>query len=110
MKSMRCAVARPLVRWSGAEGTRPASVVTRHVESCVRCQAEGARARRTVRLASAAFVAMDLPPDGLRDAVMNATWQAAEPQRMIHRASVVAAVVSTGVAIFLARRLRVSSA
>jgi hypothetical protein len=109
MKSMRCAVIRPVVRWSGAEGTRPSKALARHVESCVRCQAEEVRARRTVRLASAAFVALETPPERLREAVMDATWRAVEPARLVSRASVVAAVVSTGVAVFLARRLRVSS-
>lgn len=110
MTPIRCAVVGPLVRWSAAEGAAPRWVMGAHTETCVRCQAEAARSRRVVRLASLAFVGLEAAPAGLRDAVMAGTLEAVEPVRASHRLPVVAAVVTTGIAVFLARRLRVSSA
>lgn len=109
MTPIGCAAVRPAVRWAAAEGLDLPGPVETHVGQCVRCQAEAARVRRTVRQAADLYPEAETPPAGLEGAVMAGTLEAQGSQGgWIKTATLLAAVAAFGVVLVL-RRARVSS-
>jgi hypothetical protein len=108
MSRLACRAIRPAVRWTAVEGSSVDSWLTRHVDDCIRCQAEGARARRSVRRLATVFETVEVPPAALMGSVMAATLPAAADDHRIRAVSAAALAVTAG-AVFLIRRHQLSS-
>lgn len=108
MTRITCRTIRPLVRWTALEGAAPNSRVSRHLESCLNCQAEAARARLQARRLRSVFESVEVPPAALLGGVMAATLDQGAPG---HRATaaIAATVTAAAGAVFLIRRHQLSS-
>ena len=108
MSRFTCRAIRPAVRWTAVEGSSVDSWLTGHVDDCIRCQAEGARARRSVRRVATMFDAVEVPPAAVMGGVMAATLPAAADDHRVRTVSAAALAVTAG-AVFLIRRHQLSS-
>ena len=108
MSRLACRAIRPAVRWTAVEGPDVESRLERHISGCLRCQAEAARARRSVRRLATVFEAVEVPPAALMGSVMAATLQTASDDHRVRGVSAAAVTVTVG-AVFLIRRHQLSS-
>jgi hypothetical protein len=108
MSRLTCRAIRPAVRWAAVEGADADSRLAMHVNGCIRCQAEAARRRRSVRRLAEVFDSVEVPPAALVGSVMAATMSPASDDHRV-RAVSAAALAATAGAVFLIRRHQLSS-
>ena len=108
MRSITCRVARARVRWAATEGDLDRGPLSSHYATCLHCQAEAVRARRTVSQLSQLFDTTEVPPAAVLGAVMAATLETQADDHRVRAASIAAIAVAAGAAVAI-RRFQVAS-
>lgn len=102
-----CALARPVVLMAALEDRPLSPMVARHVEGCLRCQAESARSRTLRRGLQALATERHSPP---RDLLAAFETRAAARPRSSHRlVPVLAAAAAISAVVVVSVRRRVAT-